>query len=196
MSWTSSLLFALQYGLYRHHSKEDGSELGDIFLFVLDTQQFPKGTFVKDMEIVKVFAKFSENSQRDNLDNLFQMRKKEYFFGEYLSQGDLNVAERCAETTIRKVIDLGLFLLYPELGVESQWGQWAKAVVNLRQPFKDLENLSLAPHTAIRKAISIAETCFEGHWALPMAAMLLALRPRQEHDAVITHGLAAMFSGK
>ncbi len=40
MSWTSSLLFALQYALYRHW--KDGDDLNQIQLIILDTTLFPR----------------------------------------------------------------------------------------------------------------------------------------------------------
>ena len=67
MSWTSSLLFALQYGLYRHQIDYDEVDLSQVLLFVLDTRDFPRGTFVKDVEIIKVFASHPTGSELKNL---------------------------------------------------------------------------------------------------------------------------------
>ena len=58
-SWTTSLLFALQYALYKHRGAKNPSNLSQMSLLILDTRDFPKGTFIKDMEIMSVFAKFS-----------------------------------------------------------------------------------------------------------------------------------------
>src|SRR5690606_38653155 len=52
-SWTSSLLFALQYGLFMHRGLDFRSKLYDIHLLIIDTRKFPKGTFVKDLEIMR-----------------------------------------------------------------------------------------------------------------------------------------------
>lgn len=55
-SWTSSLLFALQYGLYKHRVRGFiGPDLSTISLLLLDTRGLPKGTFVKDLEIMETF---------------------------------------------------------------------------------------------------------------------------------------------
>ncbi|PTU18995.1 hypothetical protein P175DRAFT_0442502, partial [Aspergillus ochraceoroseus IBT 24754] len=62
MSWTSSLLFALQYALYRHH--QDGDSLSQIILIILDTQQFSKGTLVQGMEIIRAFGGVDRELQR------------------------------------------------------------------------------------------------------------------------------------
>ena len=47
MSWTSSLLFALQYGLYRHQTDCDEVGLLQVLLFVLDTRDFQEGHSLK-----------------------------------------------------------------------------------------------------------------------------------------------------
>lgn len=120
VSWTSSLLFALQYGFHRHRRYQ--LELSKISLFVLDTQDFPKGTFVKDMEIMRAIA--SVLGPKENLHKFLSFREnpriggKRYYFGEFLSQGDLALEGRCAEATMDMLIQLGLFKLQPGLGDE------------------------------------------------------------------------------
>ena len=127
ISWTSSLLFALQYAFYRHRGAKYLSELSDIQLMVLDTRGFPPRTFVKDMEIMKAIA--SELDPEDKLPNFLPVREdrenggKGYYFGEYLSQGDLVLEGWCAETTVVMLIRLGLFELHPELD-QTQWEKW------------------------------------------------------------------------
>lgn len=198
ISWTSSLLFALQYGLYRHHASHDKSDLSHIFLLIIDTRRFPKGTFVKDLEIMEVFARYSDASERNNLENLLNFRKNDmgYYFGEYLTQGDLTIQGTCVQTTMQRMVDSGLFELNHELGDESKWDQWAKRVVNLRGPFRALRDAPPATHAEVRKAIAFAEVCFGACWVVPLAAMLLALKCRKNNDAVITEGFVAMFAGK
>lgn len=197
MSWTSSLLFALQYGLFKHRSSKDSSELSQIFLLILDTREFPNGTFIKDMEIMEVFAN-PDNTQRGNLDDFLNLRKSSrgYYFGEYLSQGELSIQGKCVETTMQRMIDVGLFELYPELGDKSQWNLWADRVISLRQHFQSSQDAPPATHIEVRKAISIAEACFGNCWVVPVAAMLLALKHRHDNDPVIVDGFAAMFAGK
>ena len=73
MSWTSSLLFALQYGLYRHSMDRGEPQLEEISLFIIDTRCFPEGTFVQDLEIMKVFETY-----HDGLKNFGKLRGGEY----------------------------------------------------------------------------------------------------------------------
>ncbi len=193
ISWTCSLLFALQYGLYRHHVSEP--DLSQIFLLILDTRGFPEGTFVKDMEIMEVFAGCSETGQ-NTLKNFLQLRKsdKGYYFGEYLTQGNLSIQGSCVQTDMQRMVDFGLFELKPELRDKSKWNQWADRVVSLRESLHASQDTPCATHS--RKAISIAQGCFGDRWVVPMAAMLLALKHRKNNDPVIVDEFAAMFSSK
>jgi hypothetical protein len=113
-SWTTSLLFALQYALYKHRGAKNPSNLSQISLLILDTRDFPKGTFIKDMEIMSVFARFSNNTERNNLEKMLELRNRDrgHYFGEYLTQGSLNIEGKCVETTMQSMIDSGLFCLY------------------------------------------------------------------------------------
>lgn len=64
---TSSLLFALKYGLYRHQIDCDEVGLSQVLLFVLDTRDFPRKAFVKDVEIINVFTSHPNGSELKNL---------------------------------------------------------------------------------------------------------------------------------
>ncbi|RDW72723.1 uncharacterized protein DSM5745_07895 [Aspergillus mulundensis] len=186
MSWTSSLLFALQYALYRH--RKDGDDLQDIQLIILDTTLFPAGTFIQDMEIMRAFAGADRRLQK-----FVEFRESEYYFGEYLTQGRLAIQNRCVCTSVQRMIELGLFDLQPALGDETQWQWWPKRVLVFREQFE--QNVRLPTTDAdVQVAVDIARQCFGGQWVVPGAIMLLALQPRQRDDAVILHGLKDRFS--
>ncbi|KAL9591201.1 MAG: hypothetical protein Q9179_007961 [Wetmoreana sp. 5 TL-2023] len=198
MSWTRSLLFALQHGLRRHHKDPNKPALSQISLLILDTRGFPRGTFIKDMEIMEVFAPYTDPNQSNDLENFFQFRKSDrgYYFGEYLTQGDMDIRGRCVVTNMQRLIEAGLFELKPELGDKSKWGQWANRVIYLREPFEASQDAPTTTHVEVRKAIAIAGACFGDHWDFPVATMLLALKRRNRKDPVIIDGFAAMFAGK
>ncbi|KAF2457214.1 hypothetical protein BDY21DRAFT_386020 [Lineolata rhizophorae] len=67
----------------------------------------------------------------------------------------------------------------------SQWNKWAYRVVELRAQFKSAQNVALATHREVRTAITIAERCFDDRWALPVVAILIALKPRTDNDTII-----------
>ncbi|KAG2026639.1 hypothetical protein GB937_001424 [Aspergillus fischeri] len=160
MSWTTSLLFALQYGLYRHQKDDDRPAFEDIFLLMIDTRDFPEWTFIKDLEAVNAL-------------NDYAMR-------------------RCEEVSFQKLIDLGLFELLPPLAVEAEWEKWARRAIELRQPFYRGE-ISSPVANEVERAVRIAGDGFGGRWTFPVAAMLLAFRPRAD-DQVILEGFKAEFS--
>ena len=199
MSWTSSLLFALQYGLHRHYADYDKPDLSLISLLVLDTREFPKGTFIKDLEVMECFAPHMDSCERYDLENLLQLRKsnKGYYFGEYLTQGNMDISRRCAVTDMKRLVESGLFDLKPELADQKTWEKLASRVVSLREPFSS-QQLDAPPTTdaEIHTAINVAETCFGHRWTFPAATMLLALKRRRRNDPVIIDVMADFFGGK
>jgi hypothetical protein len=188
LSWTSSLLFALQYIFYRHHM--DRVALEDITLFIIDTAQFPKEAFARDMDLISIFSKFDSR-----LRDLRGLRTKNtshsskcYYFGEYLSQGALKIEGKCGSATAKEIIDKRLFYLRAEfkdsLNVEMEW---ANRVLKLRRCFigvevgdEKKENLELQ----VALAFGIG-SLFGSSWAPPIAASLLGLRPRSAGDVDI-----------
>lgn len=94
VSWTSSLLFAIQYIFYRHLSFKDRSSWEDIKLYVIDTAQFPKGTFLADLDLIHAFCEY-DTTPGNNLGSFESLRKmQDYYFGEYLSQGSLKIENK------------------------------------------------------------------------------------------------------
>lgn len=138
-SWTSSLLFALQYIFYRHKHPKDRSNLKDILLCIIDTASFTKGTFLKDMDLLNAYGPFDSH-----LRNHQEVREKKHsnfygslYFGEYLSQGALKIEDRCQLVSSQAIIDQGLFKLQPELMMSMTVTKpsLANEVIRLREPF-------------------------------------------------------------
>ena len=81
VSWTSSLLFAIQYIIYRHTSAKNGRPgLDAIELCVIDTTPFPTGVFVRDLDIMEMYCSFDKE-----LESLYHLRRNRLYFGEYLT---------------------------------------------------------------------------------------------------------------
>lgn len=96
VSWTSSLLFAIQYIYYRHLHDEDGSSLEEIKLYTIDTTLFPRGTFLRDLDLIDAFRDFDDHDSGCDLVAMQILRNRpNFYFGEYLSQGSLRIANKC-----------------------------------------------------------------------------------------------------
>ncbi|KAJ5636266.1 uncharacterized protein N7484_009579 [Penicillium longicatenatum] len=188
LSWTSSLLFALQYMFYRHH--RDRVALEDITLFIIDTAQFPKEAFARDMDLISIFSKFDSR-----LRNLQELRTRNtsncsecYYFGEYFSQGALKIEGKCGSATAREIIDNGLFYLRAEfIDSLNDEKKWAKRVLELRQCFIEVK---VGDETQDELELQVAVafgigSLFGSSWAPPIAASLLGLRPRSARDVDI-----------
>ncbi|KAF9876587.1 hypothetical protein CkaCkLH20_05995 [Colletotrichum karsti] len=194
MSWSSSLLFALQYALYRNIKERDRDELADIRVHVLDTSGLPPGALLPDAPLLDAFAD-KDSWKTYNLAKIRSLRRDtSYNFGEYLSQGTLSIEGRSTSTSLQEIINHGLFKLCPEMGEPNEKPELAKRVCRLRA---DCFATSVATSKLeIRIALSLAEGCFGDEWALPMMAALLSLRRRRRNDSVIVDAFSANFSEK
>lgn len=185
MSWTSSLFFALQHGL-RRHPTYDGSDYSDLRICIVDTRMFPRGTFIKDLNLLKVFA------DEDSIRSFLRLRHSSYYFGEYFSQGHLNISQRSAHVSLQTLMSLGLYDVEPRFRDKQKL--LAKRVVELRGPFK--QSLTCpATKGLTRKAIAMGQS-FGDEFALPVALMLLSLCPRPRNDCAILDGFGATFTGR
>lgn len=196
MSWTSSLLFALQLGFYRHVTQNPPPAFSDIKLCIIDTTGYPSGTFLQDVVLIRSFMHAYHPCGDRDLNSLFKIRTDDYYFGEYLSQGTLNIEGRSCHVSLEQLIQYGLFNILPELGVEQHWEHWAHSVKRLRVVLLQSPKRAQTSKTEIRKMITIGQGCFGNGFALPMTCMLLALRKRSREDETILGGLLACFSGE
>ncbi|KAK1250138.1 hypothetical protein MKX08_010141 [Trichoderma sp. CBMAI-0020] len=174
MSWTSSLLSALQYAFYRHNYWNKGNEdFSDTFILIVDTRQFERGAFARDLEVMEAYKGISTG--RRSLDDLYELRRSgRFYFGEYLSQGRLNFdPERVHQVTLGNLIQRGLFDINPELKDEAQWSRWAHRVNQLR--FSIQKGPIDVQRSDIQAAMNVAEA-FQP-FAVPVAAMLLTIGP-------------------
>ncbi|KAJ4859245.1 hypothetical protein T069G_07512 [Trichoderma breve] len=200
ISWTTSLLVAIQYAIYKH--KKQSTKLSAISLCIVDTTLFPDGVFMKDIDLMNEFHDKVPDHYLviDNegcpptwgnrgLDNFRKMRNKQhktysgvYYFGEYLSQGQTNIEGRSCTVTCDKIINSNLFAFMPQFEDELKDKSllWANAVIKLRQPFYTTEQEEMNNSDFSEATIIALE--FDTAWFLPMLANLLALNPRTARD--------------
>jgi len=189
VSWTSSLLFALVYIFHLHANSRDGSAFDDIFLCIIDTKQFPKAVFLRDMDLIKAYFPLDADLKR-----MQNLRLSDYYFGEYLSQGALKIEDKCEIVSAQAMIDQGLCNLRHEFGEFAQWESsrnvpWAKPMVALRKDLYLIECPEITKENSL-VAINIAKL-FGPRWQLPVAANLIALLPHLTEDTAIIQAFSS-----
>ncbi|KLO85024.1 uncharacterized protein LW93_5976 [Fusarium fujikuroi] len=212
ISWTTSLLVAIQYAIYKHKAK--GAELEAIHLCIIDTTMFPKGVFIRDLDLMEEFYDKVPRGQSimvkgegktweaRGLGDFRHFRNKPhktysgvYYFGEFLSQGQINIIDRSSTVTCDKIINNALFTLLPQFQVELEGSKvrWAEAVVESRESFY----MGIEPEETSASEFVAATTLalqFRSVWFLPVLANLLALRPRAAQDPGILDRISGFYS--
>lgn len=180
VSWTSSLLFALQYGLYKRHRNwwKDTYDLGSIYILMVDTHRFQKGTFARDIQAIDFFRRFSNTSNKEDFELLSRWRNgDDYYNGEYLSQGKLTIdPSAVCWVSMKDLRSSGLDQICPDIMDEQFWDSWAKRVRDLRRdmfPVRDLE---------ISKVKTVAQA-FDP-FQVPIVIMLFSMSQHSSPEAL------------
>lgn len=132
VSWTSSLLFAIQYAIWRAHiGRRPTSE---VKICAINTSEFPSGQFMRDTTLLEAYRAAAEEAG-GSVSQFFQFRlnRNQYYNGEYLSQGKLDHAGRSCMISLEQLIRAGLYQLYPEFNDEAGRNEWTNRVRDLRQ---------------------------------------------------------------
>ncbi|KAL7912613.1 hypothetical protein GGI35DRAFT_440710 [Trichoderma velutinum] len=199
ISWTTSLLVAIQYAIYKH--KTEYVKLSTIRLCIVDTTLFPNGVFMKDLDLIEAFQDKVPNDypiifkgeqylwKARGLENVRQLRNRQhknyygvYYYGEYLSQGQTKINGRSCVVPCNKIINKHLFAFMPQLKLEleDESPYWANSVNKFRKPFYVMKKEATNNFEFV-EAMAIALE-FDRGWRLPMLANLLALSPRWARD--------------
>lgn len=190
MSWMSSLLYALVYVFYLHAKVYDIKTFDQIHVCVIDTSEFAKGVFLRDLDLIRAYRSF--NTQLYSFEELRCDRKRpgfggNYYFGEYLSQGALKIEGHCQIVSAQNIIDRGLYNIRSEFQQYAIWppseARWVIPVLEMREIFY----LERQPITSpkLQSALDIANL-FGPRWKLPIATHLTALTaPQIDDDAIL-----------
>jgi hypothetical protein len=174
MSWSSSLLFVIQYAIWRcHHRRSVPSE---VKICVVDTRKFPRGQFARDMSLLRGYRQTPEIDKKMWRFFNFRLENADYDNGEYLSQGELHHTGRSCVFSFEHLIQAGLYSLYPEFADSSAMGLWTKRVVYLRSEWSAGDTTT---HVDIQKAFKIAGICFNQFDASDVALLLLSFKNRK-----------------
>ncbi|GAW18481.1 hypothetical protein ANO14919_079570 [Xylariales sp. No.14919] len=180
VSWTSSLLFALQYAIYRDYKFGVGTEY--VKICVVDTGKFPRGQFVSDMRLIQRYRQTAEDIG-GKAENFFRFRwtDERYYNGEYLSQGRVHLSGRSSVRSLKDLIQLGLYNLYSDLGEAEGRTLWPKRVLKIRQRWSEEKKTT---RQEILLALIIARK-FDTCPALDLAIVLLTLKNRKYKSTML-----------
>ncbi|KAK8011638.1 hypothetical protein PG990_010603 [Apiospora arundinis] len=177
MSWTSSLLFAIQYAIYRGQSRNPS----EIKICVVDTPKFPRGQFARDTWLLEQYRE-TAMQLGGQFERFWRLRDGEdYYNGEYLSQGALNHANRSRLVSMEQLVDAGLCKLYPEFEDPNGTSEWAKRVKRLRWDWSGPQTTS---DEEIQQALGLGCSLSPSE-PLDMALMLLAFKNRKSRFSAL-----------
>lgn len=200
VSWTSSVLYALISVFYRRAFYNEGMD--NIFLCIIDTDQFPANTFISGSDLVDAFKVHSEDLR--SFDNYQYTRPPGkqgwYYFGEYLSQGALRIQDNCKPVSVQQMLNCGLLELHPRFPEFRNWspGKWplAKLVVELREPFYGPSPAESedTPGNVINACVQIGRL-FGSEFEVIVAMSLFSLVPNRDSplDIVLEYGASDGF---
>jgi hypothetical protein len=175
MSWTSSLLYAIQYALWRAHIC--GRHPSKISICAIDTSKFPLGQFVRDIPLLEAYREAAEQLGGSSLKFFdFRLHTSDYYNGEYLSQGAVNHSGRSCMMSLKRLTDSGLLQLYPEFEDAEGHKKWAKRVRELRQIWS-VEHKTT--DREIQLALQVARDCFAQFGRIDIASILLSFKHRK-----------------
>jgi hypothetical protein len=176
MSWSNSLLFVIQYAIWR--SNQRGWDPSGVHICAVDTNKFPRGQFARDMWLINQCYDPSWTVDGQNpLGRLIQLRKiRGYYNGEHLSQGTINHKGRSSVFSLQDLIDAGLCELYPELDDPEGRKGWPNRVLALRSMW--VRPMIITPQD-VYLATQLARLCFQGMPKLDLALIFLTFRNRK-----------------
>ncbi|KAG9257184.1 uncharacterized protein F5Z01DRAFT_647920 [Emericellopsis atlantica] len=174
MSWSSSLLFVLQYAIWRR--RHFNSDPSDVKICMVDTRKFPHGQFARDKSLLREYSKAPKLDEEIKGFFDFRLGKPDYDNGEYISQGILHHTGRSSVVSLAQLTGAGLHDLYPEFANLEAMKLWTNRV-------KELRSIWSSEHTTtqseIRIASEIGRVCFHGGNVPEGALLLLSFKNRK-----------------
>jgi hypothetical protein len=175
MSWTSSLLFAIQYAIWR--CRKFRCDPADIKICAIDTRRFPYGQFARDIWLLQAYRHIAAQVGGDTQKFFrFRLDDERYHNGEYLSQGSLSHAGRSCVVSLKSLEESGLYDLYPEFAETQGRNKWTNRVLELRQGWS-IEQRTTPQE--IQLASMVTRKCFNKFETMDMVLILLAFKARK-----------------
>lgn len=174
VSWTSSLLNAIQYAIWKNRF---GRPAAEIQICAVDTRRYPLGQFAPDTWLLQEYRNTAAEVGGD-IKKFFRFRLEDerYQNGEFLSQGLIHHANRSCVVSLKNLQDSGLYNLYPEFVEEGGKHKWTNRVLQLRERWSK-EQLTSAQE--VNFAEKVAKSCFPSFETADIMLILLTLKARK-----------------
>lgn len=160
VSWTSSLLWALQLAVRKHADRKYPD--GDIQICVLDTSKIETSSFFAASDLLRVYEVADEGKLAHR-----------YYIAEYLYHGGLLVHGSSSTVSLDVLMECGLFNLLPEMDDPRWRSLLCNAVDHFRGTMFSVTQL-MTPVEA-RTALQLA-SLFEKRFTMPVMVAFLSLR--------------------
>lgn len=164
ISWTSSLLWALQHAI-----RKDFQGDTDIQICVLDTSKIETGSFFSALDLLRIYRVPDESKLAHR-----------YYTTEYLYHGGIFVHGSSSTVSFNLLREYGLFSLLAELDDPRYKPLLCRTVENLRVTMVSIPR-PIAPIEG-RTALQLA-SLFGKDFIMPVMVALLSLRRRAPDDA-------------
>lgn len=167
VSWTSSLLWALQLAVRKENDRNYPDR--DIQICVLDTSKIETSSFFAASDLLRIYAVADEGKLAHR-----------YYIAEYLYQGGLFVHGSSSTVSLEILMKHGLFNLLPEL----DYPEWREKLCNAVEHFRDIMFSATLAITRVEARIALQlASLFEKQFTMPVMVALLSLRSRDPDDS-------------
>jgi hypothetical protein len=171
MSWSSSLMFVIQYAMWRSETLD--TPASDLQICMVDTRDFPRGQFARDMWLIRHYRDSTlTQPQQDFFDS--RLEKPDHDNGEFLSQGMVNLRDKACFFSLQDLMSAGIGTLYPMFKGGPYYGvQWADRMLNIRSICSWETHLE---ENDFEKAQEIAKQVFTKFDVMDITLLLLSFR--------------------
>lgn len=207
-SWTSSLLVALQRGLYQCGNRYRRLTPSEVHLCIIDARNLPRRTLIQDLELMELLTIDSPDLGIGCLKNYLTYRKRATgsYPGEWFTQGGLSLfGVPHSSSTMQELMDAGLFEVLPVLARRETWTGWANRVAELRclmqhgsqiSPFTPIEETLALDKVDAHQIVAFTARCFVLPWTFSVAVMLIAMHYQRIDKLATIEAFTAAFKRK
>ena len=173
VSWTSSLLFAVHFGIQRIIKNSGHYGPADVKICILNTKFLPQGTFLPATALLEAYGIPYKDRANDG-----------HFVAEYLAQGRIRFGDNSSEyvetITLKQLWDNGICDLHPPF--RENWDQLDCPVRDARGAFKRRAAATTQKEWNLANKVANGCQIDNKRTRFVMVMMLLSLKPRPRND--------------